>query len=342
MKIPHPPYSNYKWARTIALFFAALLLLISCSTDKHFAFTSQQVLKIIGERPPLDADLATLAPAGLQGATWLNLTAMRKSPLWPTLESILQTHYAGRLLSRDMVLKMIRQADEILAVSGHRTGMTADGFVTLFKGNWDTAEIYRQLSTATGVKEVIVREQPMLRFSNIYIFALTSKTLVVVSENLLESVQLLMLQQEKSLRDDKNFKDLNPREDGASVARYIRGDSKLNVNQMRSLPASYRKFASDARRADAVLVFSDVIQFATIIHMEKKDQADRVKRTIEKDVKNISSNILIAMLGVKSLVKKLHVKAEDNTVSIAMKLNAKDVQKILQLVEPIMQLQKMM
>ena len=152
----------------------------------------------------------------------------------------------------------------------------------------------------------------------------------------------LCRQDGKSLRDDAEFKDLNMPDKGGAVARYVRGDSTLNTKQFAGVPAAYQRFAKDVQRMGLKLSISKSIAMRSRISMKNKKQAGDVKRRLESEINAIASNPLIKMLGVKSLVNKLNIQTKSNDVSLALGLTKADVQKILQLVEPLMQIRKML
>ncbi|MBN2716692.1 MAG: hypothetical protein JXX14_12640 [Deltaproteobacteria bacterium] len=328
-------------SRTVAILLLFPLCLASCA-PKQTEYVSQRILKILGSRPPIDEDLATLAPAGLQGAAWINLDSMRHSPLWPTLESVLETHYASDLFPRETVLYILRHADEILAVSGHRNEHEADGFVTLMKGSWDTAEVLNRLTATGEFKSTASETGNMLARSNIRIFAVTAKTLAVVSDNLLDKVIELIAQNGRSLREDNHFDQLKLPDNGGSIARYVRGNSSLNTQSFSALPLVYRKFAKNAEGADIAFRISHAIAVKGNITMSSEKQASQLKKSVDRELKTLSSNVLIAMLGVKSLFNKLKLSTQANRVKLSMGLTQKDVNKLLQLVDPLMQLKEML
>ncbi len=322
-------------------FWVTLFFLAACGVPKPVRIVSSQTLRISGERPPLDADLAMLSPAGLQGASWINIRDMRRSPLWPTLVTILETHYSEHFLSRDFVLRLLQEAEEILAVSGHRNEKEVDGFVVLIKGTWHTESLIDRLVATGRFRETMENDQRVLAFSNVRITAVTARTLLIASEHLYPTVTELYNLTGDSLRKSRHFSDLQKPERGGAISRYIRGNSTLNPQQFNTVPSYYRRMAKNVERADSQVTFAGNLSLRADVKMDDAEQALQVQKKLNAELKSISSNALIAMLGMKPIVKKMRVTSELRHLRVSFKLTSADIQKILQLIEPLMQIRNM-
>lgn len=323
------------------IFLIALFLLASCGVPKPVSIVSSQALRISGERPPLDEDLAMLSPAGLQGASWINIRDMRLSPLWPTIVAILETHYSDHFLSKDFVLRLLLEAEEILAVSGHRSENEADGFVMLIKGTWHTESLIDRLIATGQFRETMENNQRVLAFSNVRIAAVTDRTLMIASEHLYPSVTALYTLSGDSLRKSRHFSDLKKPEKGGAISRYIRGNSTLNPQQFNIVPSYYRRMAKNVDRAESQMTFAGNLSLRADVKMDDAEQALQVQKKLNAELKSISSNALIAMLGMKPIVKKMRVTSESRHLRVSFKLTSADIKKILQLIEPLMQIRNM-
>jgi hypothetical protein len=322
-------------------FLVTLFFLTACGVPKPVHIVSSQALRISGDRPPLDADLAMLSPAGLQGASWINIRDMRRSPLWPTLVAILETHYSDHFLSTDFVLRLLQEAEEILAVSGHRNENEADGFVVLIKGTWHTESLIDRLIATGRFRETTENNQRVLAFSNVRISAVTARTLMIASEHLYSAVTALYNLSGDSLRKSRHFSDLNKPERGGAISRYIRGNSTLNPQQFNIVPSYYRRMAKNVDRADSQLTFTGNLSLRADVKMDDAEQALQVQKKLNAELKSVSSNALVAMLGMKPIVKKMRVTSESRHLRVSFKLTSADIQKILQLIEPLMQIRNM-
>ncbi|MBN2530038.1 MAG: hypothetical protein JXR76_26850 [Deltaproteobacteria bacterium] len=317
-----------------------MMLILTACAPKQSTIISSQVLNVVGERPPLDADLAMLAPDGLQGVSWVNLQEIRTSPIWPTLKFLLNSYYSESLLSKDFVLSTLNKADEVFTASGHRSPDEPDGFVALLKGDWDTDVILKQLVDNKRLRARTIG-QKKLKIRNIDVFAVSERTLAIVSDHLEETVTLCMARKTKTLRDTPVLQKIEMPKKAGAASLYVRGDGLRKNGYLEYLPPAYGRLSQKVQHASARLHFGEGISFRANAIMDDAENATEAASRVNQELKSISSNVLIAMLGVKSLIKKIKIDAKGNRLKTSVGFSLNDVDKLKQLIEPIMQIRNM-
>lgn len=329
---------------SITAFFIAFFA-VSCAKSTQIHPLQSRSLQIQAKRPPLDRDLAALAPAALQQASWINMKDLRNSPLWPAIRSILETQLSmitGENGFSRISMSIIDSADEALSVSGHSEENTSDGFVSIIKGNFKSKQIVAQIAKLSKSSQNNSHGFEIVHLRNFAIFAPTDRTVVFTSDNQLKNSLNLTTQHGDSLRSTHGFKDMAKPSKGGAVIRYIKGDSTLNRSIFKGTPLSFFRWTGDIERFDSSLRIDSSIALNGTAVLDTANRASQAKKEVNRQLNSLTSNPLIALLGVKPLVKKLKINTNSKSVSVVLKLNSADVKKIIKLIEPIMQIRQML
>ncbi|MBN2341381.1 MAG: hypothetical protein JXX29_08290 [Deltaproteobacteria bacterium] len=327
--------------KSVLLACSATVFFVSCATAAEYAFVSDDILSITAVRPALDEDLATLVPSGLQQASWLNVAEMRTSPLWPTVDALIETHMSD-VLPKSIYRQLSKSTSEILAASGHRIPDEPDGFIFLFKGDFKSGPLMAQIQKRLNLKPVDGTPFDTLKLMNIYIFAPTERTIIIATKSLATSCFDIIAGNAASLCDDKLFSKFEKPSFGGVVSLYERGESTLQQKNFQGTPMAQFRWLKDVERFHGTLKLTQSLALEGNATLDEPEQAERVKRDIEGQIRAITSNALIALLGVKPLIQKLKLTTEHTQVSIQWELSNADVKKIVKMIEPLMQIREML
>lgn len=313
----------------------------ACGAPKQYTIVSNDSIHIQTERPPLDADLAMLVPSGLQQASWMNLVKMRESPLWRPLATLMESHLSDKI-PKKIYEELLDNTQEILAASGHRTENDADGYITLFKGDFDSAKVMDNLAGSPQTSAGQLGSFRAIKLFNITFFAPTDRTLAMATPDLAHACVELTQQHGNSLRHTAGFSDLNNPEFGGFISRYIKGDIELHQRNFRDTPFASFRWLNKIERFDATAELNRSMRLSGKAKMDTAKTANRVQSDVSHQLKAITSNALVALLGVKPLINKLQLKTNENNVAIDLNLSSNDINKILKMIEPLMQIRDML
>ena len=287
-----------------------------------------------GPPPPIDEHLSSLAPAGHQHVTLLDVSRLRTSDLW-FLSSYASSNQIIAGIIRDAGIDPMATVDEIVFVSSDRNRElgTRDQFLAIMKGRMDAEAIVSAVAALKNASPFEANggfrgaQTPKLTF-----VALTGRTFIVGSKDIVADVVALANGEGRSIDDDPNFSDFDLSPTQTVRTRFVRGDNPLDRSGLRGPMATWR-WLENIDRIDASLSISGGMEIVSASRLDSEKDASRARRDLRRLIKRFRRNTFIVLIGIERFLRKIEVSAEGNFLEVGIRLDENDIESLKKLSE---------
>ena len=284
--------------------------------------------------PPIDEHLSSLAPAGHQQVTLLDVTLLRTSELW-FLSSYASSNQIVAGIIRDAGVDPLATVDEVILVSSDRNKElgTPDQFLAIMKGRMDTEAIVSAVAALENASPFKAdggfngAQTPKLTF-----VALTDRTLIVGSEDIVADVVALANGKGRSIDDDQNFSDFELSPTQTVRTRFVRGDNPLDSSGLRG-PMGKWRWLETIDRIDASLSISGGMEIVSASRLDSEKDASRASRDLRRLIKLLRRNTFVVLIGVERFLRKIEVSAQGDSLEVGIRLDENDIENLKKLSE---------
>ena len=284
--------------------------------------------------PPIDEHLSSLAPAGHQQVTLLDVTRLRTSELW-FLSSYASSNQIFAGIIRDTGIDPLATVDEVILVSSDRNKElgTRDQFLAIMKGRMDTEAVVSAVAALKNASSFEANggfngaQTPKLTF-----VALTGRTLIVGSENIVADAVALANGEGRSIEDDPNFSNFELSPTQTVRTRFVRGDNPLDSSGLRG-PMGKWRWLENIDRIDASASISGGMKIVSASRLDSEKDASRASRDLRRLIKLFRRNTFVVLIGVERFLRKIEVASEGNSLEVGIHLDENDIENLKKLSE---------
>ena len=284
--------------------------------------------------PPIDEHLSSLAPAGHQHVTLLDVERLRTSDLWFLSNYAFSNQIVAGII-RDAGIDPVATVDEIILVSSDRNRElgTRDQFLAIMKGRMDAEAIVSAVAALKNASPFEANggfqgaETPKLTF-----VALTGRTFIVGSKDIVADAVTLANGEGRSIDDDPNFSDFELSPTQTVRTRFVRGDNPLDRGGLKGPMATWR-WLENIDRIDAFLSISGGMEIASASRLDSEKDASRAGRDLRRLIKRFRRNTFVVLIGVERFLRKIEVSAKGNSLEVGIRLDGNDIESLKKLSE---------
>jgi len=289
--------------------------------------------------PPIDEDLAALAPDGFNQVLWLNLSVFKNSPLWTTATTFAKEEILAQIQTATGI-DVLTQVNEILIIGG--IANTQKEFLALIKGTFDANAAVSNGNTEKSPDSIIPLNIVKVETPPLVITALTGRTIAVGTQKIVEQSVALTKGVGRSLRQNPNFKDFNLAPDSAAALRLKRDVTSSSHTLSNDLPLPKFKWTDSITDIDTTLTISEGFTIAINANLGTPNTASAARKDLEHAINDIMENPFVMMLGVRWLFEKITFDNKDSKLNVTMSLDAADMDKVLELTARLKKIRDML
>jgi hypothetical protein len=284
--------------------------------------------------PPIDEHLSSLAPAGHQHVTLLDVERLRTSELW-FLSTYASSNQIIAEIIRNTGIDPTATVDEIILVSSDRNSElgTRDQFLAIMKGRMDAEAI---VSAVAALKNASPFEAnggfAGATTPNLTFVALTSRTLIVGSKDIVMDVVALANGEGRSIDDDQNFSDFDLSPTQTVRTRFVRGDNPIDRAGLKGPMGTWR-WLENIDRIDAYLSISGGMEIISASRLDSEKDASRASRDLRRLIKRLRRNTFVVLIGIERFLRKIEVSAQGNSLEVGIRLDGNDIESLKKLSE---------
>ncbi len=325
---------------------SALFLLISLcllashpvhGREKKVVSLTPRTLVVRAPRPPVDSDLALLAPAGSQLAIWLDVRRIHDSPVNAMATSVINLNLPAGLPEKPL-RRLLREAHELLVLSG----CTPDGAptsLTIIRGAFDGAQVLADFRPAGPENDTVVGTLTGIRLREFVAISPTPQTVAIGTPALVEQIPGLLESGATSLRRDPSFEDFSMK-GAAGVLRLRTSDVPMDACIARTPFLKQWTWVHGVRSADAILHLADGALLESGFTLNNDNDASTGRNVLTKELRAILSNPLLRMFNIGWVGKRIRFAADGPQLTIRAEFRNKDITILSNLIEPLLEIQR--
>jgi hypothetical protein len=281
------------------------------------------------ELPPIDEKLGDLAPAGAEGALWVDVEQLRGSVLWEAVPILKSALHAGEL-RRITGVDPFEVVDELLIVVGDTGGATGEA-LALLKGSFSSDEVLASISRAGEGEPIDVGDAPGLRTGEFVLARITDRTIALGDESTARTAVELAAGLGEPLSSDPELEHLGS--SGAAIEALLRRG--VNAPAFTRLEGGGLPFDALDRATDFEITVDvgEGLCIEAAVTAETKLDAAGLARDLAELTDRLAQNGFALLLGVDWLVEKIEISHEISRVLARLRLAETDVVQLRRLFE---------